>query len=250
VPRRLRSGPPGRLYAWAASRARRIVAVSEGTKRSLVEAGVDAGKIDVVPNLVDVSEVHFDPERRAALRAEWGAGESTLVAGCISRFQRRKRNDVVVDAMAHLDGDVLLVMAGEGEEEPALRQRAAPYGERVRFVPNVRGHVEEFLSACDVLVFAPSPTEGAPRVIVMAQLIGVPVIATHPEGAGDMVPAGTGTITASWHDPAALAEALSAYAQDRERARREGQAGRELALERYAPERTLRAIEDALGLVA
>ena len=92
--------------------------------------------------------------------------------GCISRFQRRKRNDVVIDAMADLDGDVLLVIAGEGDQEAVLRERAAPYGDRIRFAPNVRGHVEAFLSACDVLVFAPSPTEGEPRVIVMAQLVG------------------------------------------------------------------------------
>ena len=108
--------------------------------------------------------------------------------------------------MADLDGDVLLVIAGEGEEETVLRERAAPYGERIRFAPNVRGHVEAFLSACDVLVFAPSPTEGEPRVIVMAQLVGVPVIATDSEGAlrADSARA-AGTIVSPSHDPRALA---------------------------------------------
>ena len=163
--------------------------------------GVPADKVVVVPNLVDVDEVSFDPEARDAAAGRVGRRADTLVAGCISRFQRRKRNDVVIDAMGHVDGDVLLVMAGEGDEEAALRERAAPHGERVRFAPNVRGHVEAFLSACDVLVFAPSPTEGAPRVIVMAQLVGVPVIATDPEGADELLPPGTGTICSPSHDP-------------------------------------------------
>ena len=192
-----------------------------------------------MPNLVDVDEVSFEPEARERLRAEWGAGPDTLVAGCISRFQRRKRNDVVIDAMAHVDGDVLLVMAGEGDEEPALRERAAPYGERVRFAPNVRGHVEAFLSACDLLVFAPSPTEGAPRVIVMAQLVGVPVISTDPEGADELLPPGTGTICSPSHDPSALGAALAEYRDDPERRKREGAAGREATLVRHDPERTL-----------
>ena len=172
VPPPLRRGPARVLYALAARRARRIMAISEGTRQTVIDTGVPAEKVDVVPNLVDVEAVKPDPASRVALRAEWGASEQTLVVGCISRFQRRKRNDVVIDAMAHLEGDVLLVIAGEGEEEASLRERAAPYGERVRFVPNVRGHVEAFLSACDVLVFAPSPTEGEPRSIVMSQLVG------------------------------------------------------------------------------
>jgi glycosyltransferase involved in cell wall biosynthesis len=248
VPPDLRKGLPRLLYALAARRARAIMAVSEGTKRTVVGAGVPADKVVVVPNLVDVEEVSFDPEARARLRAQWGAGLDTLVAGCISRFQRRKRNDVVIDAMGQVDGDVLLVLAGEGEEEPALRERAAPHGGRVRFAPNVRGHVEAFLSACDVLVFAPSPTEGAPRVIVMAQLVGVPVIATDAEGADELLPPGTGTICSPSHDPSALAAALAAYRDDPERRRREGAAGREATLVRHDRERTLQAVERALGL--
>jgi phosphatidylinositol alpha-1,6-mannosyltransferase len=249
VPPPMRKCPARLLYALAARRARRVIAISEGTRRTVIDAGVPAGKVDVVPNLVDVEAVKPDPHSRAELRDSWGAGERTLVVGCISRFQRRKRNDVVIDAMGHLEGDVLLVIAGEGEQEASLRERAAPYGDRVRFAPNVRGHVEAFLSACDVLVFAPSPTEGEPRVIVMAQLVGVPVIATDAEGAQGLIPPGGGTIVSPAHEPLALALALSAYREDRERCLREGQTAREATLESHAPERTLRAVEDALGTV-
>ena len=250
VPAQLRRGVPRLIYALAARRARRIVAISQGTRRTVVQTGVPLAKIDVVPNLVDVHSVEPDAAARVRLRAEWGAGEHTLVVGCISRFQQRKRNDVVIDAMADLAGDVLLVLAGEGEQEQALRERAAPYGERVRFVPNVRGHVEAFLSACDVLVFAPSPTEGEPRSIVMAQLVGVPVVATHPEGAEGLIPAGAGTIVSPHHDPHALAAVLAAYRDDRERPRREGELARRTTLQSHDPQRTLAAIERALGVTA
>jgi glycosyltransferase involved in cell wall biosynthesis len=120
--------------------------------------------------------------------------------------------------------------------------------ERVRFVPNVRGHVDAFLSACDVLVFAPSPTEGEPRVIVMAQLVGVPVVATDAEGAEGLIPPDGGTIVSPAHDPRALAAVLAAYRDDPERRLREGRTARDATLRSHAPERTLSALERALGL--
>jgi glycosyltransferase involved in cell wall biosynthesis len=248
VPRPLRRGPGRRLYALAARRPRRIIAVSEGTRRTVIEAGGPAARTVVVPNLVDVDAVAFQPEWRAALRHDWDVDDGTLVVGCLSRFQRRKRTDVVVDAMRHLDGRVMLVLAGEGDEEAALRARAEPYGRRVRFEGNVRGHVEAFLSACDLVVFAPSPTEGAPRSIVMAQLVGVPVVATDGEGAEGLVTAGAGTIVSPPHDARALAETIAAYRDDPARRRREGDAARRITRDRHDPERTLRAVEDALGL--
>lgn len=248
VPPPMRRGPARWLYALAARRAAAVMAVSQGTRQTVIAAGVPAEKVLVVPNLVDVHEVSFDPRAREELRARWGADEATLVVGCISRFQRRKRNDVVIDALAHLDGQALLVMAGEGAEEPALRARAAPHGGRVLFVPNVRGEVERFLSACDVLVFAPSPTEGAPRVIVMAQLVGIPVLATDREGAEGLIAPGTGAIVSPAHDPRALARALRAYAGDPERRRREGEAARAFAIHAHDPERTLVAVEEALAV--
>ncbi|HTR89831.1 MAG TPA: glycosyltransferase [Solirubrobacteraceae bacterium] len=248
VPPAMRRGPARLLYALAARRAAAILAISAGTRQTVIDTGVDPARVQVVPNLVDVDAVSPDPQARARLREQWGAGENTLVIGCISRFQRRKRNDVPIDAMAHVEGDVLLVLAGEGEEEAALRERAAPHGQRVRFAPNVRGHVEEFLSACDVLVFAPSPTEGEPRVIVMAQLVGVPVIATDPEGAAGLIPEGAGTIVSPSHDPRALAHVLAAYRDDRPRRRREGELARSATLRSHAPEATLRKVELALDV--
>jgi glycosyltransferase involved in cell wall biosynthesis len=248
VPVQMRQGPARWLYALAARRAHRVIAISEGTKRTVVQAGVPVEKVQVVPNLVDVESVGFGHLNRAELRRAWGVDEHTLVLGCISRFHPRKRNDVVIDAMAYLDSDVSLVMAGEGEEEAALRARAAPYGERVRFVPNVRGQVEAFLSACDLLVFAPSPTEGEPRVIVMAQLVGVPVVATGAEGTHGLIPPGAGTIVSPSHDAHALAEVVESYREDPERRRYEGETARRATLESHDTERTLRSVERALGL--
>ncbi len=248
VPLQMRHGPGRWLYALAARRVREIIAVSAGTRRTVVDTGVPEGKVKVVPNLVDTDNVTFDPVGRETLRRAWGTDDRTLVVGCVSRFQKRKRNDVAIDAMAHVDGDVRLVLAGEGEEEGALRERAAPFGDRVRFEPNVRGHVESFLSACDLLVFTPSPTEGEPRIIVMAQLVGVPVISTDPEGAEGLIPEGGGTIVSPSHDPLALAATIEAYRDDPERIRREGELAQQITRETHDLEKTLNEVKHALAL--
>jgi glycosyltransferase involved in cell wall biosynthesis len=248
LPPQMRRGPARWAYALAARRAHSVMAISHGTVRTVVEAGVPASRVDLVPSVVDAEEVSFDEVSRARLREEWGVDNRTLVVGCISRFQRRKRNDVIIDALAHLDGDVLLVLAGEGEQEDALRARAARYGDRVRFAPNVRGHVQAFLSACDLLVFAPSPTEGEPRAIVLAQLVGVPVIATDPEGAEELIAEGGGTIVSPSHDASALAATIDAYRVDPESRLREGYTARERVLKSHDTERTLSNIERVFGL--
>ena len=52
VPLPFRSGAPRRVYAAAARRAAVVLAISDGTKSSLVAAGIPAGRIHVVPNAV------------------------------------------------------------------------------------------------------------------------------------------------------------------------------------------------------
>jgi glycosyltransferase involved in cell wall biosynthesis len=236
LPEPIAHGPARYVYLAAARRAKLIVAVSESTRGSLIDAGVPAEKVVVIHNIVDGREVAFDAAARVRYRREWGIEDGTFALGCVSRLNASKRNDVIVDALAYLPSEVVLVLAGDGEDELALRARAAPYEGRVRFLPTPRGYVQEVLSACDLAVFAPQQVEGAPRSIIFGQLTERAVVASGPEGADGMVVAGTGTIVSPEHDPRALAACIESYRLDPDRCAREGRAGRELALERYDPE--------------
>ena len=233
VPVQFRTGLPRRAYVFAARRAAWIIAISEGTKRSIADVGVPADKIVVLPNAVDVEAIDFDPEARERLRREWDVGPDTFVASCVSRLHPKKRLDVLVESLASLDGDVLLVLAGDGEEKERLRLLAAPYAEKVRFVPTPRGYIWEIMSAGDIALFSPAPTEGSPIVVVMAQLARRAVVATGPEGVREMVVPGTGTIVEPEHDPDALAKVIDEYRRDPERRALEGEQARARAVERY-----------------
>jgi colanic acid biosynthesis glycosyl transferase WcaI len=237
LPAQLRSGPPGWLYRRAARDVAAVLAVSEGTRRTLVAAGVPAERVAVVPNVVDVEWARPMPEERAARRAGLGISDDAFVIACLTRFNLKKRIDVAIDAVARLAREpgapVRLLMLGEGETEHVLRTRAAPLGDVVRFAPSPGGDAPAVLSACDVVVFCPSPSEGEPLAVVLGQLTARPVVATAAEGAAGLIEPGTGAIATPEHDPAAVAALFAAYRADPARVAADGQRARALAVARH-----------------
>ena len=235
VPFPMRRGLPRRMYLSAGEQAAAVMAVSEGTKRSVCDVGVPEGKVHVVPNVVRVDQVGFRPAGRERVRRELGIPDDAFVVGCISRFHPKKRNDVVVDAVVRLDGaHAHLILAGDGETEAELRARAAALGERAHFVPTPGSAIADYASAFDVSVFCPSPTEGAPRAVILAMLAERPCVATGAEGVADLIVPGTGAIVTPENDPAALAALLGDYLNDRGRREREGAAAHRRAEAIYA----------------
>jgi glycosyltransferase involved in cell wall biosynthesis len=235
VPFPLRKGLPRRAYLSAADRVPLVMAVSEGTRRSVTEVGVDPAKVTVVPNVLRTDEIRFTEEGRRRVRGELGIPEDAFVVGCISRFHPKKRNDVVVSAVLALeDPRVHLLLAGDGETEPQLRALAAPLGDRVHFIPTPGREVPDVLSAFDVSVFCPSPTEGAPRAVILGMLASRPCLSTGAEGVADMISPEIGGIASPENDPESLRVLLARYLEDPERAAREGAAARSHAERTYA----------------
>lgn len=247
VPYPLRRGIPRQAYLASARRARLIMAVSEGTKRSVADVGVPVEKIIYVPNVVDVESIRYTDAGRASVRERLSIPADAFVVGCISRFHSKKRNDVVVDAVARLeDPRAHLVLAGAGETEAALRAQAASLGGRAHFVPTPQDDVADVLSAFDVSVFCPSPTEGAPRATILGMLAERPCVATGPEGVADLIRPEFGAIVSPTDDPAALTVVLRRYLDDPELGRTQGHAARAWAEGVFARPVVAALIEDLL----
>jgi glycosyltransferase involved in cell wall biosynthesis len=235
VPYPLRRGLPRRAYLAAARRTALVLAISEGTRRSVIEVGVDPAKVVVVPNVLRTEEISYTGQGRARVRAELGIPSDAFVVGCISRFHPKKRNDVVVRAVTELeDPRVHLILAGDGETEGELRELAAPLGERAHFISTPGSEVPDVLSAFDVSVFCPSPTEGAPRAVILGMLASRPCLSTGAEGVSDLITPEFGGITSPENDPASLREMLVRYIDDPGRIEREGRAARAYAERTYA----------------
>lgn len=235
VPFPLRTGLPRQAYLAAGRRADLVLAISRGTADNVADVGIPPWKIVTVPNVMRTEEIDFSAEGRAAVRAELGIPADAFVVGCISRFHPKKRNDVVVDAVKRLeDPNVHVVLAGDGETEDELRRLGEPLGDRMHIVPTPGQNVGDVLSAFDVSVFCPSPTEGQPRATILAMLARRPALATGPEGVADMITPEVGGIASPENDPAALAGLLRRYLDDPALIVSQGETGRALAERTYA----------------
>jgi glycosyltransferase involved in cell wall biosynthesis len=252
VPFPLRRGLPRRAYLRAGERAALVLAISAGTRSSVAEVGVPQEKIVVVPNVLRADEIRYTEQGRARVRSELGIPPEAFVVGCISRFHPKKRNDVVVDAVRALeDPNVHLILAGSGETEAELRALAEPLGDRAHFIDTPGAEVPDVLSAFDVSVFCPSPTEGAPRAVILGMLASRPCLSTGAEGVADMITPELGGISSPENDPRALQAMIAPYLDDPERVAREGAAARAYAEQTYAApvvaKRIEQLLEDAMG---
>ncbi len=255
LPKQLRSGPANLIFRLAARRAACVFAVSVGTRDTLVSAGLQDDRVFVLPNAVRIEEHRFDEAGGRTIRAQLGIGEDAFVVGSMTRLHAKKRNDVLVRAIELLEDDTHLILAGDGDRKADLERLAEPLGERVHFLRTPGRDAARVISAFDLAVFSPSPTEGAPLSVIIPMLCGRPVVATGAEGASGLIAPGTGLILEPEHDAAALAQGIAAYRDDRARLQREGEAAREHATRTHSAdavatefERVVRtAIEEGRG---
>src|SRR4029079_15399950 len=92
-------------------------------------------------------------------------------------FRHEKGIDVLIRAMRHLNRDVHLIVAGNGPEEPLLRQLAT---QNVHF--DVYTHDPSvWIHAADVIAI-PSRRESFGRLTLEAMAAGRPIVATRVGG--------------------------------------------------------------------
>jgi glycosyltransferase involved in cell wall biosynthesis len=178
------------LVPLAAHRSRRVIAVSEATRRDVVEIlRYPAARVDVVPNGPGIAPVRESPDPDE-VRRELDAGARPLVL-TVSAKLPHKNAARLIEAVGRLrDLDPLLVIPGYAtSNDAALAQAARDAGADVRFL----GWIDEtdldgLYRAADVFAM-PSLAEGFGFPVVEAMLRGTPVACSNatslPEVAGD-----------------------------------------------------------------
>ncbi|KQW52511.1 hypothetical protein ASC77_24350 [Nocardioides sp. Root1257] len=207
-----------------------VVAVSDDVAGRLARGGVDERRLRVVENAVPPPV--FRPGGSDQVRDELGLTGPMPVVLCVARLASPKRVDLLLDAWTDVP-DVTLLVVGDGPDREALERRAAPSGDRVRFLGE-RRDVDRLLGAADLLVL-PSDREGLPMAVLEAMAAGVPVVASAvggiPQLGADVVE------LVAEPRPEAFAAAVRRVLDDQDRYRAMATAGRDLVDQRFSSSR-------------
>src|SRR5579863_1256755 len=204
-------------YNSVMARGDRVIAISEFVGEHVAQVyGVGPDRLRVVPRGVDLRL--FDPqrvrgERVAELAAQWRVPEDAKVVMLPARLTRWKGGLELIAAAARLGRRDLCVLLVGAEQRRGFRRELERAVERlgllgmVRIVDDCRDMPAAYALA-DVVVSASTDPEGFGRVIVEAQSMGRPVVATDHGGARETIRPGVTGWLAPPGDPAALAAAI------------------------------------------
>jgi len=234
-----------RRYHWlrwsSQALVQRYIALSAQLEDYLTTTvGIPGRRISRICNGVDVQR--FRPHRpRPPLPMANPPGPGQLVIGTVGRMQQVKDQLTLARAFIHLirqrpgaRAQLQLVMIGDGPLLDAVRaELAAADLLGLCWLPGGREDVAALLPCLDLFVL-PSVNEGISNTILEAMACGLAVVATAVGGNPELVtPDETGALVPPG-DPAALAAALGAYLDDRQRLARHGEAARLRAEARFS----------------
>lgn len=170
----------------AALAADGLLAVSQGLAADIAALGVPHERIAVHRTGLDPDL--FRPYDRRLCRDELGLPRDAPVLACVGALIPRKGQSFAIAALARLP-DAVLLLAGAGPDEAALRAEAQALGvaERVRFLgPVPHARIPVVLTAADVFVL-PTASEGLANAWVEALACGTPVVTTAIPGARELI---------------------------------------------------------------
>ena len=232
-----------------------VVAVSEGMRRDVLAAypAVDPARVQVIYNGIDAAE--YAPDSATDVLERHGIDPGAPTIAFVGRITRQKGVEHLLEAMAHVDDGVQLVLCAGAPDTPEIGAAVAGRVERLRAQRGGVLWIEQMLPKPEVIqilshatVFAcPSIYEPLGIVNLEAMACETAVVATATGGIVEVVEDGvTGLLvpidpvddgTGEPRDPDRFArdfaERLNEVVRDPTRAAEMGRAGRARVVERF-----------------
>lgn len=204
-----------------ASVATHYLVASSFTRNSLVEHGVSAAAISVVPYGIDLQRFTPSPEQKNS--------GPTLHLLFVGRINQRKGLSYLLEALRLLpEVDLHLTICGRVVDDLSIFRE---FADRITIRPSVSA--EELVLAyqsADLFVF-PSVAEGFGQVLLEALACGLPILSTTHTAAPDLVDDGVQGFIVEPRRPDQLAEAIVWARDHREELRTMGRRARARAEE-------------------
>ena len=191
--------------------------------------GLDEGSVVTISNAVSVEGFPMpDPDQPAELRRDLRITPDQKVVLGVFRLSVEKNPRLFLDVCLRLiaaDPETRVLLVGVGPLMPELEEAVAERGLTRSFTfLGRRDDVNALMAVADLLLLT-SDREGMPNVVLEAQLMGLPVVATDAGGTRDAMVPGESGFLCPIDDADALVAACRRLLTDPEAAQRMGQAG-------------------------
>lgn len=190
-------------------------------------------------NTITFDRARFSSYDIVSKRAELGLPDGVPLVGFVGRLVREKGLLELFEAARIVrrwipEVRFLIIGPVDDEKPDALTPDTAhEYGiSDICHFLGMRHDMPELYAVMDVFVL-PSHREGFPRASMEASAMQVPCVVTNIRGCREAVEHGRNGLLVPLGDVQALADAIVELLTDREKARRMGEEGRRMALERF-----------------
>jgi len=245
-----------KLYTWlnlfSLKRYDRIIAVSKATKQIMVDSGIDADKIDLIYNAIDV-DLWNRTKVESSFRSELNVPDTAKLVGVVGRLSKEKGIDTtlaVAQQVITARPDTYFVLVGDGPARQEVEKNLLDLGlSKSVFLVGFRKDALNIYAGLD-LFLSTSLTEGTPNTVLEALAMEVPVVHTAVGGVPEIVEDGVDGILCRVGDVEGISQAVLSVLNDEERTRKLREQGRKSACTRFSFSARMQAIESLYEQVA
>lgn len=179
----------------------KVIAVSEGVKKGLINNGIPPRLIVTIHSVIDLSRYK-----------ERGVEPSRPIVGIIAHLAEHKGHSFFLEAAKEVSAaipDVRFLVVGDGDKREELEGYAKSLGiaERVSFL-GFQKDVPKLIFGCTITVLSSISGEGSPGVLKESMAAGVPVVTTDVGGSKEIVEDGVTGFVVPPKNSKALASAM------------------------------------------
>lgn len=228
-----------------ACKAARVIASTAEEIPECEAIGIAGDKIVVIGNGIDLTAWRVDKEKGQKFRARLGVPANALLVLFLSRIDKKKGPDLLVEALARLKAqDIYCVFAGpdDGYLRYTLKMVTSQgLSDRVAFTGPLRDdEVLAAYAAADVFAL-PSRFDTSPMAIIEALASGVPILTTKSCQVADSINGRAAVVVSP--NASAIANGLQRFISDPNLRNAYARGAMELAVTEFSVQRIVHRLE-------
>jgi glycosyltransferase involved in cell wall biosynthesis len=215
-----------------------IIVISEVLKTEIANNGIEADKILVLPNAVDIEK--FQPrEPIAGLKTNYNMEKNDKIIGFVGSFYPWHGIDFLIDTYKELLPEyngVSLMLLGDGQMAEQLKKQvqAEGLGKKVIFTGKIpHDTLPAYLSIFDIGIMPDSNDYGSPMKIFEYMAMGKPIVAPLLKPIAEVIENGREGILFKQRNKPELKKALLQLLNNTELCKKMGEAGRAKVLSHH-----------------